>query len=90
MPNRALAALVALLVVCAGCTKIDAPSHDGRNAWTKPGVIRIGNSDEPDGLNPLFSHSAASDQIQTLLFAYVFRYSAKGELIPEVATAVPT
>ncbi|GAC1414442.1 MAG: ABC transporter substrate-binding protein [Candidatus Velthaea sp.] len=90
MSKRVAAALCALLVMLAGCTKADRTAADGRNPWTKPGVIRLGNSDEPDSLNPLLSHNAAADQIQTLLFAYVFRYNAKGELIPEVATEVPT
>ncbi|GAC1419979.1 MAG: peptide ABC transporter substrate-binding protein [Candidatus Velthaea sp.] len=90
MHRRVAAALCALLVTLAGCSKVERGTAEGRHPWTKPGVVRLGNSDEPDSLNPLFSHSAAADQIQTLLFAYVFRYNAKGELIPEVATAVPT
>jgi len=52
--------------------------------------LRLGATDEPDALNPLFSHNAAADEIETLLFAYVFRYDAHGNLIPEVAREVPT
>ena len=53
-------------------------------------MLRLGATDEPDALNPFFSHNAAADEIETLLFAYVFRYDARGNLIPEVAREVPT
>jgi peptide/nickel transport system substrate-binding protein len=95
--GRLRAAALALAVVLAGvtgCSKI-APSggaagSGARNAWTIPGHLRLGATDEPDALNPLFSHNAAADEIETLLFAYVFRYDAHGNLMPEVAREVPT
>ncbi len=88
---RAFATLCALLVG-VGCTKAgsDANAPGGRNPWTIPGHLRLGATDEPDALNPFFSHSAAADEIETLLFAYVFRYDAHGNLMPEVAREVPT
>jgi peptide/nickel transport system substrate-binding protein len=90
----ALALAVALAAAVTGCSKI-APSggaagNGARNAWTIPGHLRLGATDEPDALNPLFSHNAAADEIETLLFAYVFRYDAHGNLMPEVAREVPT
>lgn len=83
-------AIVVLATSLAACTKIDSTGAGGRHPWTKPGIVRLGNSDEPDALNPLFSHNAAADQVETQLFSYVFRYDAHGNLIPEVATDVPT
>jgi peptide/nickel transport system substrate-binding protein len=47
-------------------------------------------SDEPDNLNPMFAHTDATDQIDALIFAPVFRYDQTGEYVPELATAVPT
>ncbi len=32
-----------------------------RNAWTVPGVLRIGEDEEPDNLNLMFAHTAAAD-----------------------------
>src|SRR5271154_2588772 len=81
---------LALLVATAGCTKLATTANGGRHPWTIPGVLRIGESEEPDALNPLFSNNSAADRIETLLFAYVFRYDAHGNLIPEIATVVPT
>jgi peptide/nickel transport system substrate-binding protein len=92
--RRAVGFLVALLMLVSACARV-APSSDGaahreRHPWTIPGHLRLGETDEPDSLNPLFSHAAAADVIETLLFAYVFRYDAHGNLIPEVAREIPT
>jgi peptide/nickel transport system substrate-binding protein len=94
--GTAAALLLALALVMngTGCSKV-APSSTGagttaRNPWTIPGHLRLGVTDEPDALNPFFSHNAAADVIETLLFAYVFRYDAHGNLMPEVAREVPT
>ena len=90
--RRALAVLTASVMALAAssCSKVASTASDGRHPWTIPHHVRIGSSEEPDGLNPLFANSAATDQIATLLYAFVFRYDAKGELIPEIATTVPT
>jgi peptide/nickel transport system substrate-binding protein len=92
--RSALAAALVLAVVGGfiGCTKVASTAANGpdRNAWTIPGHLRLGETDEPDALDPLFSHNAAADVIETLLFAYVFRYDAHGNLMPEVAREIPT
>jgi peptide/nickel transport system substrate-binding protein len=85
------AALLALCAVfLAACTKVSTTGVGGRNPWTIPGVVRIGNSDEPDSLNPLFHHTAAGDQTDGLLFSSLLRYDDNGNYIPDLATAVPT
>src|ERR1035441_516986 len=90
-PAALLLALLAAWASLAGCTKVGpSATAPGRNAWTRTGHLRIGAPDEPDALNPFFSHNAAADVIETLLFAYVFRYDAHGNLMPEVAREVPT
>ena len=86
----AAAALVACAVATAGCTKVNAPTAAGRHPWTHPGSLRLGSTDEPDGLDPLFAHSDATDQIDALIFAPIFRYGPRGEMVPELVTEVPT
>jgi peptide/nickel transport system substrate-binding protein len=92
--TAALALVFALGAAAGGCTRVasngTAATSAQRNPWTIPGHLRLGETDEPDALNPLFSHNAAADQIETLLFAYVFRYDAHGNLLPEVARELPT
>jgi peptide/nickel transport system substrate-binding protein len=38
----------------------------------------------------MFAHTDATDQIDALIFAPVFRYDQHGELVPELATEIPT
>jgi len=84
-----LATLVVSALSMTGCTRTRSP-ESGRHAWTIPGHVRIGSPDEPDNLNPMFAHSDATDQVDALMFAPVFRYDARGEFVPELATEVPT
>ncbi|MGC1336154.1 MAG: peptide ABC transporter substrate-binding protein [Candidatus Cybelea sp.] len=87
---RIAAAALALLVAVSGCSKATAPLKGGRNSWTIPGVVRIGEDEEPDSLNLMYAHSAASDAIVGLLFSFILRYDAQGNYIPDLATQVPT
>jgi peptide/nickel transport system substrate-binding protein len=89
--HRSVAAALALLLAFAGCARPQAPSRNGeRNAWTVPGVIRLGEDEEPDNLNLMFAHTAASDTIAGLLFSFILRYDARGNYVPDLATQVPT
>ena len=87
----ALRSLVVLALGLAACTRVgDAGRAGARHSWTVPGHLRIGAPDEPDNLNPMFAHTDATDAIDALIFAPVFRYDARGEFVPELATVVPT
>jgi len=90
MLKRFVAAGLGLCCILTACTRVDQPVASGRHPWTQPGHVRIGAPDEPDSLNPLFANTAAADQVGTLLYAYVFRLDPKGELMPEIATEIPT
>jgi len=81
--------LIATLAATA-CSSARTSPAGGRHPWTHPGSLTIASSDEPDNLNPMFAHSDATDQIDALLFAPVFRYDPHGEFVPELATVVPT
>jgi peptide/nickel transport system substrate-binding protein len=89
---RRLAALAAAVCIGASaCAKIETQTAaGGAHPWTQSGRLRLGYPDEPDSLNPLFAHAAAADEVASLLFAPVFRYDERGELLPELATEVPT
>lgn len=85
-------ALVVVGLTAGGCAKAGtAPrATGGRHPWTIPGRVRIGFPDEPDNLNAMFGHTAATDEADALLFAPVFRYDQNGEFVPELATEVPS
>jgi len=80
-----IACLMTLTVI--GCARPANVAMNGRHPWTHPGHLVVGSSDEPDNLNPMYAHTDATDAIDALVFAPVFRY---GEFVPELATVVPT
>jgi peptide/nickel transport system substrate-binding protein len=90
MGRRNFAAALALVVVCAACAHSSPPSHGERNAWTVPGVLRLGADEEPDSLNLMYSHTAASDVTAGLLYSFILRYDAQGNYVPDLATQVPS
>jgi peptide/nickel transport system substrate-binding protein len=87
--------LAAFALVCgltvSGCTKTGGPAGGGgHNPWTQPGVIRLGEPDEPDSINPLFGHTVATDEASTMIFSYLMRYDDNGNFIPDLALQVPS
>ena len=90
LARLARTAFVLACIVLTACTRVDQATPSGRHPWTIPGHLRIGTLDDPDALIKLFGNSAATDEINNLLFAPVFRFDQNGELVPELATAVPT
>ena len=87
---RPMVAALLCSLALAACSQSQQANTNGRNPWTIPGTLRWGQPDEPDSLNPLFSHTAASDTIGPLIYAYLLAYDDNGEFIPDLATAVPS
>ena len=87
---RAAAALAVLALACGCAGHATQRSHGAANAWTVPGVVRLGENEEPDNLNLMFAHTAATDEISGLLFSFVLRYDERGNYVPDLATQVPT
>jgi peptide/nickel transport system substrate-binding protein len=74
-----------------GCSRPNAPARNGlHNAWTVPGVLRLGEDEEPDGLNLMYAHTAAADTVAGMLFSFILRYDAHGNYVPDLAAQVPT
>jgi peptide/nickel transport system substrate-binding protein len=81
----------AIVAGSTGCTRVDTgTTATGRHPWTVAGHLRIGSPDEPDNINPMFAHTDATDQVDALIFAPLFRYGPHGDFVPELATVVPT
>ena len=58
--------------------------------WTTHGVLRIGVFRDIDSINPLLSGQTATSDIAQLIFSGLLGYDDRGNLIPDVALAVPT
>ena len=88
--GRIAAAALAALALATGCVRQAPTASSSGNSWTIPGVLRLGEDEEPDSLNPMFAHTAATDTISGLLFSFILRYDPDGNYVPDLATAVPT
>jgi peptide/nickel transport system substrate-binding protein len=88
--GRIAAAALATLVLATGCVRQAPTASSSGNSWTIPGVLRLGEDEEPDGLNLMFAHNAAADTISGLLFSFILRYDPDGNYVPDLATVVPT
>ncbi len=91
---RGGAAVLRALVACAAlaaCTRVggSGPASSG-NAWTHHGLLRIVDIAEPDALNPLVGNYQIDTDLAYLWGGYFFNYSDRNEMVPELATVVPS
>jgi peptide/nickel transport system substrate-binding protein len=88
---RRLVCIALCAAAFAGCTRAQTGgAGHGRNSWTIPGTLRLGEPDQPDSLNPLYANDAAADLTFGLIFSYVLRFDQYGNYFPDLATAVPS
>lgn len=80
--RRVLAALLAILAF-ASCSR-------GVSRGTIPGTLRLGEIDEPDSMNLMYGNNSATDIATALVYSFLLRVDDEGNLIPDLATAVPT
>jgi peptide/nickel transport system substrate-binding protein len=87
--RRALLALV--LTVTAGCARVGAGGGEaGGNPWTHHGVLRIVDLAEPDNLNPVVGNQQIDSDLTMFWGGFFYEYSDRNELVPDLATDVPT
>jgi peptide/nickel transport system substrate-binding protein len=87
-----LAVVLGLAFASTGCTQQHADQSGGnaRHSWTIPGVLRLGEDQEPDSLNLMYANNTAADSVSGLLFSFLLRYDPDGNYVPDLATVVPT
>ena len=94
--KRTLAFATAALVL-AGCTKTGGEGSSTaagggahKNAYTTAHVLRIGDTQDFDNLNPHLATALILGNLSQLTMAYLVRYGHDNRPIPELATIVPT
>ena len=93
--SRAVLALAVLAAAlsAAGCgQRADAlvTLGDRVNHWTVPGVLRIETTSVPDTLDPLLGQESVDTDISMFWAGHLFNWSDDRQMIPELATVVPT
>ncbi len=79
------AAIAALLLALTACAQNgQQQSAAGRS------TLVIAQQREPMSLNPALENGQSQTQWGELLFSFLVNYNDRGELVPDVATAVPT
>ena len=79
-----------IVLLFAGCTRVDTAVSSGRHAWTRPGVLRIADAADPDHFNPLLSGMDLVEDLSSLVFSYLVIADDRGKLIGDLATEVPS
>jgi len=78
-------------VLIVGCSKVSGGSSaTTSNPWTIPGVLRIGVRYPPDNLNPVLGQQQVDVEASVFWAAYLFDFDDRNELVPDLATVVPT
>ena len=83
----------ALGLALMGCSRVGEngePQSQARAAWTIPGVARLAVQTEPLSLNPALARDVAEVDIEGAVFDGLVKFDDKRELVPDLATAVPT
>jgi len=78
----------ALTLAAAGCSNV--ASQIGPSSALQPGLVRIVGIGSIDSLIPQLSGNAGATDIGWFWAAWLFRVGAHGELVPELATEIPT
>jgi peptide/nickel transport system substrate-binding protein len=93
---RRVAVLAAALVAAAaivGCSQGGTQavtSLNGGNSWTKPGVLRWAGNSEPDTMDPVVGNFQIDTDLAMFWGGFLFNWTDQNQLLPELATAVPT
>jgi peptide/nickel transport system substrate-binding protein len=83
-------AIAILALALYGCSRIPLNSSPPSTAWGAPHVVRIGTVEDPYSLNPLFATDVSADDIASLYTETLVSIDGKNQLIPLLATRVPT
>ena len=88
--RRALAFLALAALALAGCARVGTGSATSGNSWTRHGLLRIVDLGDPDSLNPLIGNQQIDSDLAQFWGGMFFNYDDRNELVPELATVVPT
>ena len=87
---RGIAFAMALFAAVPACTRVGGHSQGGGNPWTIHGELRMAGREQPDNLNPLLGTQTVVTDLSMFWAGYLFNWSDRNELVPELARRIPT
>ena len=89
---KRLTGIVLAVVLLAGCTKAGTQSgSEGRvNSYTQAHVLRYSTAEDLVGLNPHLNQQTTLGLMASLTMAWLIKWDAHNQPIPELATDVPS
>lgn len=90
MRSMLIAATVAVILAGAGCSKVAQSVGAGSNRWTVPGVVRISINTDVNSFDPIVAQLYAENYVQEAIFSGLVKYDGSENLVPDLATEVPT
>ncbi|MDE2571759.1 MAG: hypothetical protein KGM44_04450 [bacterium] len=92
MKRRDALGMLAATTILPSCTKVSTGTAgaSARHPWTQPHVLRWADGEDPVGLNPVVTTHATTSWLAQLWGAWLFRYDAQLNPVPELATEVPS
>jgi len=82
-------AAITLSTLLAACGPV-GPGVSNEKTGPQPGVLRFAEIDEPDGLNPLIASDPIALDLSSFIFSFFFDVDDHSNLVPDIATDVPT
>lgn len=81
-----------MTAILCGCSKVSTSggASGGEHSWTKPGLLRVAIQSEPKNLNTLLASNTTDGMIDGMISDPLVTADAKGNLVPVLATEVPT
>ena len=58
--------------------------------WTRPGVLRFAENQDPKSLNPVLDGSTPSLDLSMFIYSYAVRYNAQAKPVPDALSEIPT
>jgi peptide/nickel transport system substrate-binding protein len=91
--RTALVACVAsaAALLAADCSRVSQSVGGGAtNPWTVPDVLRISVNTDVNTFNPVISKLYIENYVEEAIFSGLVKYDAAGDLVPDLATEVPS
>jgi peptide/nickel transport system substrate-binding protein len=88
--KRIATACIAVALLASGCTKVQTGGAGRANSWTTPHVLTFADAGDVNTLNPHLGQYSDVLHIASMTMAYLTKVDEHNNIVPELATEIPT